>query len=43
MIEKNLEIKTAVDTNMVKIVGRMVEPMKFSHEMYGEGFYNFEL
>ena len=36
-------VEKVLDTNMVKIVGRITEPMNFSHEMYGEGFYSFEL
>lgn len=32
-----------MDTNMVKVIGKVVSPIDFSHEMYGEGFYNFEL
>lgn len=28
---------------MVKVIGKVVSPIDFSHEMYGEGFYNFEL
>jgi hypothetical protein len=32
-----------IDTNMVKIIGKISSPMSFSHEMYGEGFYSFEL
>lgn len=31
------------DTNKVIIVGKVVSEKEFSHEMYGEGFYNFEL
>lgn len=32
-----------MDTNSVKIIGEIVTPLEFSHEMYGEGFYNFEV
>lgn len=32
-----------VKTNMVKVTGKIKKPIEFSHEMYGEGFYNFEL
>ena len=28
---------------MVKIIGKISSPLNFSHEMYGEGFYSFEL
>ncbi|MBU5294188.1 single-stranded DNA-binding protein [Anaerosalibacter bizertensis] len=31
------------DTNKVIVVGKVVSEKEFSHEMYGEGFYNFEL
>ncbi|NLJ78824.1 MAG: single-stranded DNA-binding protein [Tissierellia bacterium] len=37
MNDKNLE------SNIVKIIGKIVEPIEFSHEMYGEGFYNFKV
>ncbi|NLY45088.1 MAG: single-stranded DNA-binding protein [Tissierella sp.] len=37
MLEKN------VDTNMVRIVGRINGEKEFSHEMYGERFYNIYL
>ncbi len=33
----------AMDTNVVKIIGKVVSLIDFSHEMYGEGFYNFYL
>lgn len=36
-------VDKALDTNMVKIIGRITETINFSHEMYGEGFYSFEL
>lgn len=28
-----------IETNMVKLVGKVVTEKEFSHEMYGEGFY----
>lgn len=31
------------ETNMVELTGKVVSPIEFSHEMYGEGFYNFYL
>lgn len=31
------------ETNVVEIAGKVVSPIEFSHEMYGEGFYNFYL
>lgn len=37
MGDKNLE------SNIVKIIGKITTPVKFNHEMYGEGFYNFEV
>lgn len=36
-------VDRTLDTNVVKIIGRITETIKFSHEMYGEGFYNFQL
>ncbi|WP_416198182.1 MAG: single-stranded DNA-binding protein [Sporanaerobacter sp.] len=32
-----------IDTNMVTIVGKIISEKEFSHEMYGEGFYSFNL
>ncbi len=32
-----------IDTNIVTILGDVYSPLKFSHEMYGEGFYNFDI
>ncbi|HHV38811.1 MAG TPA: single-stranded DNA-binding protein [Tepidimicrobium sp.] len=32
-----------LETNIVKIIGRIVVPIEFSHEVYGEGFYNFKV
>ena len=32
-----------IETNAVKIVGKISSKKEFSHEMYGEGFYNFKL
>lgn len=32
-----------IETNMVRIVGKVVSEKEFSHEMYGEKFYMFEL
>lgn len=36
-------VSKLMDTNSVKIVGKMVTPLDFSHEMYGEGFYTFKV
>ena len=36
-------VDNIIDTNMVKIIGKISSPLNFSHEMYGEGFYSFEL
>lgn len=36
-------VSKLMDTNSVKIVGQMITPLSFSHEMYGEGFYTFEV
>lgn len=30
-----------LETNYVKITGKIVSPIEFSHKIYGEGFYNF--
>ena len=32
-----------MDTNMVKLVGKITGEKEFSHEMYGEGFYVIEI
>lgn len=32
-----------IDTNMVKIVGKVVGSLEFNHDMYGEKFYTFDL
>ena len=32
-----------IENNMVTISGKVVSGMEFSHEVYGEGFYNFSL
>ncbi|MBU5256568.1 single-stranded DNA-binding protein [Tissierella praeacuta] len=32
-----------MDTNSVRLVGKVVSEKVFSHEMYGEGFYNIDL
>lgn len=32
-----------IETNIVKIVGKVVSEKEFSHEMYGEKFYSFNL
>ena len=36
-------VDKVIDTNMVTVVGKVVSDRKFSHEMYGEGFYWFNL
>ena len=36
-------VSKLMDTNSVKIIGEIISPLEFSHEMYGEGFYNFEV
>ncbi|MCF6465793.1 single-stranded DNA-binding protein [Clostridium sp. Cult2] len=36
-------VEKRMDTNMVEVIGKVKTPMEFSHEMYGEGFYNFDL
>lgn len=32
-----------IDTNKVVVVGKVNSTIEFSHEMYGEGFYQFDL
>lgn len=32
-----------IDTNMVKVVGKVVGDLEFNHDMYGEKFYTFDL
>lgn len=32
-----------IDTNVVTLVGEVCSSLDFSHEMYGEGFYTFEI
>lgn len=32
-----------IDTNMVKVVGKVVSELEFNHDMYGEKFYTFDL
>lgn len=32
-----------LESNMVTLVGKIVGEKEFSHEMYGEGFYNYQL
>ena len=34
---------TTTENNSVTIVGKVVSKLEFSHEVYGEGFYNFML
>ena len=36
-------VDKVIKTNIVKVIGKVKTEMKFSHEMYGEGFYSFEL
>lgn len=36
-------MKNLLDTNWVKTTGKIASPIEFSHEMFGEGFYNFYL
>ena len=37
------EQENIIETNVTTIVGKIVGEKEFSHEMYGEGFYNFKL
>lgn len=32
-----------LDSNVVTLVGKIIGEKEFSHEMYGEGFYNYQL
>ncbi len=32
-----------IETNMVSVVGEVLSELEFSHEMYGEGFYTFDI
>lgn len=32
-----------IESNMVKVVGKVISDKEFSHEMYGEKFYSFDL
>ena len=36
-------LEKAVDSNSVTVVGKIVTEKEFSHEMFGEGFYTFDL
>ncbi|MTI65134.1 MAG: single-stranded DNA-binding protein [Firmicutes bacterium] len=36
-------IEKVIETNAVKITGKVVSEKEFSHEMYGEGFYSFKI
>lgn len=36
-------VDNIIETNIVKIVGKIVGEKEFSHEMYGEKFYSFDL
>jgi len=36
-------VEKIIENNKVKVSGTVISPLKFSHEMYGEGFYNFNL
>lgn len=36
-------VKNLMETNKVDVTGKIITPIEFSHEMYGEGFYNFDL
>lgn len=36
-------VDNIIEMNIVKIVGRIVGEKEFSHEMYGEKFYSFDL
>lgn len=36
-------VDKTIDTNRVKVVGKIISDKEFSHEMFGEKFYSFEL
>lgn len=38
-----MQIESLLENNSVSIVGRIIEECKFSHEVYGEGFYVFKI
>ena len=38
-----LLLNNMLETNSVKATGKIVSPIEFSHELFGEGFYNFYL
>jgi primosomal replication protein N len=41
--EMILLLNNMLETNSVKATGKIVSPIEFSHEIFGEGFYNFYL
>lgn len=36
-------VDKVIDTNSITVVGKIISEKEFSHEMYGEGFYTFNL
>lgn len=36
-------IETLSDNNVVEVMGKVVSEVTFSHEIYGEGFYSFDI
>lgn len=36
-------VDKVIDSNRVNIVGKVITDLEFSHEMYGEGFYNCKM
>lgn len=36
-------VDKVIDTNAVTVVGKIISGKEFSHEMYGEGFFTFDL
>lgn len=46
-LERRVELligsTTTTENNLVTVVGKVVSKLNFSHEVYGEGFYNFLL
>ena len=36
-------VEHTLENNEVVLIGKVVSDIKFSHKVYGEGFYTFEL
>lgn len=42
-MERGVTMENLMLNNKIYLEGDVVSPLQFSHEMYGEGFYNFEI